>query len=150
MRSDAIENFMSHVLVVVDPQQTLAHAARLMRGHEIRHLPVVERGEIVGILSQRDMYLLETLSDTAPEEIRVEEAMTHEPFVVDPEEPLHSVASRMAARRIGSAVVARDQQLLGLFTVTDALRALAIFAHPEPPGVPEEPSREPPRKCMTR
>jgi acetoin utilization protein AcuB len=131
MQSQAIENFVSHVLVVVGPQDSLAHASALMRGHGIRHLPVVRAGVVVGLLSQRDVYLLETLSDSSPEEIRVEEAMTHEPFLVDPEEPVHSVASRMAARRIGSAVVARGGKLLGLFTVTDALRALAVCTQAE-------------------
>lgn len=135
MQSLTIENFMSQVLVVVDPNQSLSEASRLMRGHKIRHLPVVHQGQVVGILSQRDVYLVETLSDAGPEEIRVEEAMTHEPFLVDPEESVESVASRMAARKIGSAVVARDGKLLGLFTVTDALRALAVFARAHPHGV---------------
>lgn len=130
MREQTIENFMSTVLVVVEPGRTLAEAARLMRSHDIRHLPVVDRGRVVGLLSQRDVYLVETLSDTDPEEIRVEEAMTPEPFVVDPEEPVHTVAKRMAEKKLGSAVVAHDGKLLGLFTVTDALRALAVFTHP--------------------
>jgi len=119
---------MSRVLVVIDPQESLQQASQLMRGHDIRHLPVVHKGELVGLLSQRDVYLVETLSDTPASEIRVEEAMTREPFLVDPEESLQSVASRMAARKLGSAIVARDGILLGLFTITDALRALAVFA----------------------
>ena len=128
MQHRAIENFMSHVLVVVSPRQSLGEASRLMRGHGIRHLPVVEHGKVVGILSQRDVYLVETLAGSKPEEVRVEEAMTMEPFLVDPEESLESVAEQMASRRIGSAIVARDGQLLGLFTVTDALRALVVYA----------------------
>ncbi|MBK7642855.1 MAG: CBS domain-containing protein [Planctomycetes bacterium] len=126
---------MTSVLVVVDARASLEEAARLMRGHEIRHLPVLHGGELVGILSQRDIYLVETLSDARASEIRVEEAMTSELFLVDPEESVYSVASRMAARRIGSAVVARGAQLLGLFTATDALRALAVYAHANPRGV---------------
>ena len=132
MKSQNIERFMSRVLVVVDPRQSLSEASQLMRGHGIRHLPVVRAGEVVGILSQRDVYLVETLSSAAPGEITVEEAMTRDPFHVDPEEPLHSVASSMAARRIGSVVVSRGGRLLGLFTVTDALQALAVFAHAQP------------------
>lgn len=135
MQFQGIEYFMTRVLVVVDPKQSLGDASRLMRGHGIRHLPVVHAGEVVGILSQRDVYLVETLSSAPPEEIRVEEAMTREPFLVDPEESVHGVASRMAARKIGSAVVVRDGKLLGLFTVTDALRALAVFARAHPQGL---------------
>ena len=138
MRSQAIERFMSHVLVVIGPQQSLLQASQLMRGHDIRHLPVMHGGELLGLLSQRDMYLVETLSDTPAAEIRVEEALTREPFLVDPEDSVQNVASRMAARKIGSAVVARGGKLLGLFTVTDALRALAVLAgaHPQEIEVP--------------
>ena len=142
MPAPAIENFVSQALVVVRPQDSLAHASALMRGHGIRHLPVVQGGDVVGLLSQRDVYLLETLSDTPPAEIRVEEAMTREPFLVDPEESVQSVASRMAERRIGSAVVARGGKLLGLFTATDALRALAVFAR-DAPGAPAGPRARP-------
>lgn len=143
MREQTIENFMSTVLVVIEPRRTLAEAARVMRAHDIRHLPVVESGRIVGVLSQRDVYLVETLSDADPEEIRVDEAMTPEPFVVDPDEPVHVVAKRMAEKKLGSAVVAHGGKLLGLFTVTDALRALAVFTHPaarilEVPALPQE------------
>ncbi len=130
MRQQSIESFMSTVLVVIDPRRSLGEASRLMRLHDIRHLPVVDRGRVVGLLSQRDVYLVETLSDSDPEEIRVEEAMTPEPFVVDPEDPVHSVAHRMAEKKLGSAVVAHEGKLLGLFTVTDALRALAVFTRP--------------------
>jgi acetoin utilization protein AcuB len=134
MQGQSIERFMSRVLVVVGPRQTLGEASRLMRGHGIRHLPVVEHGDVVGILSQRDVYLVETLSGARPEEIRIEEAMTREPFFVEPEDTLEAVAEHMASRRIGSAIVARDGVLLGLFTVTDALRALAVYARAHPHG----------------
>jgi len=123
-----IEHFMTSALVVVDPQRSLAEASRLMRAHAIRHLPVVRGGQVVGILSQRDVYLIETLSNADPAEIRVEEAMTNEPLFVEPDEPVHLVARKMASRKIGSAVVAHNGRLLGLFTVTDALRALAVLA----------------------
>lgn len=126
MQTCDIENFMTSTLVVISPQRSLAEASRLMRAHSIRHLPVVQRDKVVGVLSQRDVYLIETLSNTDPEEIRVEEAMTRESLLVDPEEPLHAVSRKMANLEVGSAVVVRDGKLLGLFTVTDALRALAF------------------------
>jgi acetoin utilization protein AcuB len=122
-----IENYMSSVLVVVGPKQPIAEASRLMRLHEIRHLPVVDRGRTVGVISQRDVYLLETLKDVDPTRVLVEEAMTREMYTVDPGEHVDVVAREMAERKIGSAVVARGSHLLGLFTTTDALRALAAL-----------------------
>lgn len=123
-----IERFMSSVLVVIAPEQPLLEAARLMRLHSIRHLPVVQKGKLVGILSQRDVHLLETLDDVDPARVLVEEAMVRDLYTVEPDEPVDRVASQMAERRIGTAVVAHGQKLLGLFTTTDALRSLAAYA----------------------
>ena len=68
MLPQSVEAFMSDVLVIVDPRTSLEQASRLMRGHGIRHLPVVDKGEIVGLLSQRDVYLVETLPDAQASE----------------------------------------------------------------------------------
>lgn len=122
-----IEHYMSSVLVVVGPKQPIAEASRLMRLHEIRHLPVVDRGRTSGVISQRDVYLLETLQDVDPTRALVEEAMTREMYTVEPEDRVDVVAREMADRKIGSAIVARGEQLVGLFTTTDALRALAAL-----------------------
>jgi acetoin utilization protein AcuB len=112
----------------VRPRQTLAEAHRLMRRHRIRHLPVLDRGKLVGIVSQRDLMLIETLPDVNPREVPVEDAMISDVFSVPPGAPLASVASRMAAQKLGAVVIVEDGQVVGLFTATDACRALAEVA----------------------
>lgn len=134
-----IERFMRSVLVVIRPDQTLMEALRLMRLHSIRHLPVVDRGTLVGILSQRDIHLLETLGDVDLAHDLVEEAMVKDVYTVEKDEPIDRVATHMADRRIGTAVIAHGERLLGLFTTTDALRALAAYAiAPTVPGGDED------------
>jgi acetoin utilization protein AcuB len=134
-----IERFMSSVLVVIAPEQPLLEALRLMRLHSIRHLPVVKGGALVGILSQRDIHLLETLGDVDPARALVEEAMVRDVYTVEPDAPIDRVATQMADRRVGTAVVAHGSKLLGLFTTTDALRALAVYAiAPTIPGGDED------------
>ncbi len=137
-----IEHFASTVLVRVEPRQSLFEASRLMREHDIRHLPVIQDGQLRGILSQRDIYLVETLTQASPHDIRVEEAMTREVFHVDGEEPVWKVAREMAERRVGAALVMRGSKIHGLFTTTDALRALATLAQTQTteltPSFPEE------------
>lgn len=120
-----IERFMTNVLVVIGPRQPLTEATRLMRTHRVRHLPVMEHGKLLGLVSQRDVHLIETLDGVDPSRVLVEEAMTREVFSVEPDEPVDRVARAMAEKRIGSAVVSHGERLLGLFTTVDALRALA-------------------------
>ena len=62
-----------------------------------------------------------------PTNTLVEEAMTADPYIVEPEEPLTSVVAHMAEHKVGSAVVAHYGRLLGLFTTTDALRVLGVL-----------------------
>jgi acetoin utilization protein AcuB len=125
MSRHTVQRYMTIGPVVVAGDRTLADAHRLMRERKIRHLPVVDGRELVGILSQRDLYLLETLRGVDPATEVVREAMTPEPYAVPPDAPLDEVATEMAARRIGSVVVVDRGAVIGLFTTVDALRALA-------------------------
>jgi acetoin utilization protein AcuB len=111
--------------ISISSDRTLAEAHRVMRENGIRHLPVVDGGRLVGLVSQRDLYLLETLQGVDPDEEKVEEAMTAEPFTVPPGASLEDVASAMAEHRYGSAVVLDGDSVVGVFTTVDALRALA-------------------------
>jgi len=122
-----ISRYVSSVVVLVGPGQPLAEAIRLMRLHEVRHLPVVAKGRLVGLISQRDVYLMQSLERSDPREVLVSEAMTADPYTVEPDEPVDVVAREMARRKIGSVLVTHNDVLLGLFTTTDALLALAAF-----------------------
>ena len=105
-------------------EQTMAAAQNLMRSNGIRHLPVMHGGKLVGIVSQRDLNLVQSLEDVDPEEIRVEEAMTQDVYAVPPKTPLKEVVNEMSERKLGSAVVVDGQQIVGVFTTIDALDTL--------------------------
>jgi len=122
-----ISRYVSTVVVLVGPGQPLSEAIRLMRLHEVRHLPVVAKGKLVGLISQRDIYLMQSLERSDPAEVLVSEAMTTDPYTVEPDESVDVVAREMARRKIGSVLVTHNDILLGLFTTTDALLALAAF-----------------------
>jgi acetoin utilization protein AcuB len=114
----------------IAPLRTLTEAHDLMRTHRIRHLPVVADGKLVGIVSQRDLLLIESLPGVNPAEVPVEDAMTREVFVVDATTPLAKVTAEMADRRRGSVVVMQGERVVGVFTVTDACRVLARHLAP--------------------
>jgi acetoin utilization protein AcuB len=120
-----VTNYMSHSPVSIGQEQTLAHAHRLMREHTIRHLPVLHGGKLVGLISDRDLHLIETLRDVNPEEVLVEEAMTASVYSVSPETPLDEAVGQMAEQKYGCAVVMDHGRVVGMFTTIDAMRALA-------------------------
>jgi acetoin utilization protein AcuB len=110
--------------ITIGADQRVDFAHQLMREHAIRHLPVLKDGVLVGVVSQRDLYFVETLAGADPKQIAVEEAMSPDPFAVDGEASLERVAREMASRKLGCAVVMDGSDVVGLLTTTDALRAL--------------------------
>ena len=127
MTRQTVRKFMALGPRLISSGHTLAQAHQVMRQHNIRHLPVVDGGRLVGMVSQRDLYLLETLKGVDPTTEKVEEAMSPEPFAVEPDTPLDEVALAMAEHKYGSAVVVDQGAVVGLFTTVDALRALVAL-----------------------
>ena len=118
--------YMTRQPWTVGKDALMAEAHRLMREHHVRHLPVLEEGELVGIVSERDLHLIETLRDTDPEEVTVEEAMVPDVYSAGVDAPIDEVLEYMAERKLGSAVVVdRDGKVQGIFTTIDALQFFA-------------------------
>ena len=120
-----IRDLMTRSVHTIGASLTLADAARLMKKHKIRHLPVLEAGALVGLVSDRDVQVISSLSELDPTCILVEDAMSQAPWTVTPETPLLEVAQHMAETKIGSAVVMEHDKVVGVFTTTDGMRTLA-------------------------
>jgi acetoin utilization protein AcuB len=132
-----VREFMTASPIHVSPRTRLPDAHLLMRESKVRHLVVLDAGHLVGVLSQRDIYLMETLQAAEPQEALVEEAMHPDPYAVSAETAIEEVARTMWRERHGSAIVIEGDEVLGIFTTTDALRALAeILASNEIPASP--------------
>lgn len=121
----AIAHYMTKQPWTIPRKASLADAHRIMREHEIRHLPVVDNGELVGVVSVGDLQLLETIADLPLEAIDVEEAMTPNPFYVTADAAVDDVAEIMARRKYSSAIIVGPSGVEGIFTYIDACRALA-------------------------
>jgi CBS-domain-containing membrane protein len=118
---------MTPLPLSIGVEARVLEARELMAEHDIRHLPVTDDGRLVGVVTQRDIGLVLDPELDLPfdEELRVRSVCILEAYVVAPDTPLDEVVDEMARRRIGSALVARNGRLLGIFTVTDACRILA-------------------------
>jgi acetoin utilization protein AcuB len=119
-----IRAYMTESPHAIAPGATIAEAHATMRREGIRHLPVLDRDGLVGIVSQRDLAIMESLPGVIPEEVPIEDAMATDVFTAPPDAPLSHVSGEMAARRLGAAVIMDGKQVLGIFTTTDALQAL--------------------------
>ncbi|NDG84162.1 MAG: CBS domain-containing protein [Proteobacteria bacterium] len=120
-----IQKYMTPVPHTIGAEQSLATARDFMKKHGIRHLPVLSAGKVTGILTDRDVKMAMGFEGVNPILTRVENFALEDPYVVSPNAKLDEVAAELAERRIGSALVMDHHQLIGIFTTTDALRALS-------------------------
>jgi len=125
MSIPSVSETMTPSPLTVGQQQPMSVAHQMMRSHKVRHLPVLEGGRIVGIVSDGDLHLIETLEDVDPDSVTVEEAMTPQPYCITPDTPLDQVVQAMADNKYGCAVVAQGPKVLGILTTTDVCRAFA-------------------------
>jgi acetoin utilization protein AcuB len=123
-----VEKFMTKFPHTIGVDQPLVQAEKMMRQYGVHHLPVLDGGHLVGILSDRDIKLVETLPDVNPEEVKVEEAYTPDPIQVSPMSSLSEVSEKMLKNRAGSVLVTDHGKLVGIFTWMDALKALMEVA----------------------
>jgi acetoin utilization protein AcuB len=117
-----VRDVMATDLVTVRPHETARHAYRLMRDHRFRHLPVVEDGRLVGILSDRD--LRPVLLSPALARARVRELMNEDLTTVGPDAPVEEAASLLVVKKIGCLPVVAHGRLMGIVTETDLLAVL--------------------------
>lgn len=127
MEEPTIDMYMTPAPHTIEPSRPLAEAHRMMRTHDIRHLPVVEGGALVGLVSRGDLHLFETLDGIDPEVIPVCEAMVAPVYSVAPDGKVRDVAMHMAQHKYGSAVVVDGGKVVGIFTAVDGLVGLSML-----------------------
>jgi len=113
---------MTRDVVTVEPSATVADALDIIRSENIRHLPVVESGRLVGVVTDRDLRL--ALSPEGGNDgTRVEDVMSTSPVTTTPATPVESAAETLTELRIGCLPVLEDGELVGILTESDLLRA---------------------------
>jgi CBS domain-containing protein len=113
---------MTREVVVVSPSVSVSAAHHMMSKLAIRHLPVVESGRLIGVLSDRDVIRHE---GAGPGTVTCGEAMTPAPMTCPPEASVSHVAQLMLDHKIDSVpVVDAHRRLVGLVTSSDLLSLL--------------------------
>ena len=122
--------WMSEGVLAVETFDSIAVARQVMAKHRVNQLPVLDNDNLVGIVTDRDirdayptsMMINHTDAiDQFAEKITVEEVMTHDIFVVEPDTPLKQAVSLLRKHRIGSLPVVKNKELVGIITRSDIL-----------------------------
>jgi acetoin utilization protein AcuB len=135
---------MTHPVIPVHPETSVPEALTMMRREKIRRLPVVDHGQLVGIVTDRDLlhasaspattlsvwelnYLLSKLT--------VAKVMSTEVITVTENTPIEEAARLMADNKIGGLPVMRDGNVVGMITETDLFRVLLEMTGAREKGV---------------
>jgi acetoin utilization protein AcuB len=118
-----VRKFMTTTPLSIEKDAPLLEAASLMQKNHIRHLPVVYKGEIEGILSSTDVQLISALKNVDLEKLKVYDCFTPNPYIVHPETHLDEILGEMAEKKYGCVIVEDNKKLVGIFTWIDALMA---------------------------
>jgi acetoin utilization protein AcuB len=127
-----VGDIMSVSPVTITPSTSVHEAQALMQQRKIRHLPVLQDGRLVGMLSDRDIRLALPSPATSLtvweirhllEKLTVGEVMTYFVMTTAPDCPVTEAVGRMLGHKVGALPVVEDRQVVGILTRTDILRA---------------------------
>lgn len=135
-----VSDLMTVVPDVIAPDTTLREIIGMMKSEGYRHLPVVDSGKLVGIITDRDIRLVmnspmvmherrqdEELIDT----VTAESCMTPNPVTVTPDTPAYRASEILSMYKFGALPVVEGEELVGILTVTDFLDYFAASHQPE-------------------
>jgi len=135
----SVRDIMSTKVVSISADDNLHIVYEIMELGRVRHLPVVQRGRLVGVVSQRDLLhaSLSNVIGVASEDqnsflqgVKISQVMSKPPISIEPDASVQEAARIMAEHKIGCLPVEEDRRVIGIATETDVLRYFA--------GIPPE------------
>ncbi|MCK5477552.1 MAG: CBS domain-containing protein [Methylococcales bacterium] len=137
-----VEELMTSKVFTIDPHDMIDRVFFLIHYERVRHLPVVEKGKVIGMVSDRDMYkalgpksnsnaIEGNKSGTELHVIpkKVQNIMRRGVISVGPDTLASDAAALMADNRIGALPVLKDGKLVGILSSTDILRVFSKLEH---------------------
>ncbi|WP_031433553.1 CBS domain-containing protein [Methylomarinum vadi] len=137
-----VEELMTAKVYTVSPHDMIDRVFFLIHYEKVRHLPVVEKGKVVGIVSDRDLYkalgpksntnaIEPNTSNTELHVIpkKVMNIMRRGVLTVEPDTSAADAAGIMADNKVGALPVVKDDKLVGILSATDILRVFSKLEH---------------------
>ena len=140
-----VKNWMSKNAITIEGDASMQTATMLMKMHSIRMLPVVEHGDLVGVITDRDLKKASASDATSLEihellflltQVRVREIMTKTPITVTPDWTIEETAELLWKHKIsGVPVIGGKEAIAGVITQTDVVRVLISLTGIEKGGM---------------
>jgi acetoin utilization protein AcuB len=129
-----VKNWMSKKVITVEVNDSMQVAMRLLREHDIRMLPVMNKNKLVGIVTDRDLKKASASDATTLEihellylltKIKVKDIMTKDPITVPPDYTVEETARVLLENKIsGAPVLDKSGKVIGTITQSDLFRVL--------------------------
>lgn len=127
-----IKDWMASKVLTIEENTSVMRATRMMKENEVRRLPVVSHGKLIGMVTDRDLKEASPAKTSSLDihelhyllsEMRVKEVMTSNPISLGHEETLEKAAMVMLQNKIsGLPIMDESGNLVGLLSETDVLR----------------------------
>jgi len=115
-----VSEVMNRNVVSIDPGESVALAARLLSRHNVGSLPVCSpRGQLLGIVTDRDIVLRCVAPEEDPRDIPVRSVMTRNPSFLLPEDDIRQAAQLMSLHQVRRLPVTDDGKLVGMLSLGD-------------------------------
>lgn len=126
MTGQSVTSMMSVPTVGIAPSMRVSEALSLAHEHRIHHMPVVERGILVGVVCTCDL-------ESVPLDVSVSSTLHGPPIITHPQASSEEALGLMNAHRVGSLMVVQDKRIVGIVTRQDLERA-GVPMHDDPRG----------------
>ncbi len=130
-RNEPISKIMSTNVISLTLNNSLLDAEELFKSYKIRHIPVVEKKDIIGILSLTDLQRISFVDNFGEEEVEVdnavyemlgvEQVMVKNPIAIRSDKTIKEVAEILSKNEFHALPVVEDHELIGIVTTTDLL-----------------------------
>jgi acetoin utilization protein AcuB len=133
-----VKNWMSKNVISIDQEDSMSHAASVIKEHKVRMLPVTKKGKLVGVVSDSDLKRASASDATTLDvhellylvsKIKIRDIMTKNPITVPPDHTVEETAEILMKNKIsGVPVVAETGEIVGIITRDDLFKVLIALS----------------------
>jgi acetoin utilization protein AcuB len=123
-----VQDIMTKKVVAIDPEMPIIDVNKLMEQRNIRHFPILEKSQLIGIVSDRDIRVVGSEHPKALKGVTLKDAvrriMKSPVLTTHPLDPVEEAAKVLHEHKIGAMPVVSDDELVGIVTGIDFLEAM--------------------------